>query len=152
MPRHWSNKDNTEYLNGTQAARFLGLTKSAIYMAISIGRIKSKKIGADHFIHIDDLKAYQESRYKRQWPPGLIMKAEFRDTCDREFVNNTLGYTRQHINRLIKSKRLPARRENGSLIFDKPSVMRYRKIIDDAIEEYKKDPRYKDRYIERKRG
>ncbi|MBF0507674.1 MAG: helix-turn-helix domain-containing protein [Deltaproteobacteria bacterium] len=58
------------YYTTEAAANYLDVTPSRVRQLILDGRLKSQKIGRDHFIHESELKSFSEhGKKKRGRPP-----------------------------------------------------------------------------------
>ena len=65
-----ARRNLSDVLGLPEAAKFLGVSRQAIWLAIKEGRLKARKIGNTFIVHRETLTEYQSSKR----PPGRPKK------------------------------------------------------------------------------
>ena len=108
------------------AANYLGVTRQAVYIALSKGRIKYRKINDSIEIKKGQLDAYKASRYNR----AITTKINGSLLYGNDFVNITMAeeltkIPRNHFYFIIQAGRIEAERHGCSYVLRLVDVVNY---------------------------
>jgi excisionase family DNA binding protein len=109
------------YLSIKDVARLMGVTKQAIYVALSKKKLKAQKIGRDYRIYPKDLKEYEQTKYRRQYAD----KRE--DEISIAKASEILNVTVQVLYYAAKIGKIKFRRSGRSWFLDIDSLISYQK-------------------------
>lgn len=89
--------ENDEILSCSQAAKYLGICRAGVHIALKLGKMKSYKNKDGHYrIYKRDIDDYAKNRYKRYIPPGMYsvttLAKELDVPCARIYYLIYTGY------------------------------------------------------------
>jgi excisionase family DNA binding protein len=122
--------DMSRYVTLVEAAKIKNVTRQAVYLAISEGKLDAMRIGRNWMVLVSDLEKYDRSRWcrKKSKYDGNPIFNPSKGIIDVKTAASLVKVDEQKIYYAMRTGKLRAVRKNAAWVIDVRDLMKYSKV------------------------
>jgi len=116
----------------TQVAKFMGVTRQAIYVSIHNKRLPAQKLGEQWFVSPEQIEEYKKTRYSRSCSRGENGQLIFDNSKGKYSIHQLaklFDVSPQRVYYLVRNKRLKTERVRTAYVIEVEDMEATKKIV-----------------------